>query len=79
MVNKLYREVTHQDYGNPKYENNFKNSFHHVPKGIHTHKVWHVTADSVGAGVYHLDGAYLSQYSGAESVPIAGGGGFCLH
>ena len=75
---KLQRDITHYNYGNPSYEKKFKNSFNHVPIGIHTHKIWTLSSKELGSGVYFLDETIMNVYTASKDTAIWGGDFFYL-
>ncbi|OEK09833.1 hypothetical protein A8C32_09995 [Flavivirga aquatica] len=73
--NTFYRPVTHHGYKTQKIEDNLKKGFHHVPKAILRSEVISIQKEDIGSReLYYLDDNYISMATGANVLPVWGGG-----
>lgn len=77
MKDTYYRPITHQDYPNKKFRENYPKSFHAVQKEIVNSDFWHINqkeVDKENSGFYHLDDEYMVGYTATKLAPLIVGG-----
>lgn len=75
--NTYYRPITHENYPNKKFKEQFPKTFHYVKKEIITSKFWNISQkemDDDSSSFYHVDDEYMCQHSSTKLAPLTWGG-----